>query len=186
MSVHIVPAHTFSVRPALPDPIIGLQDLAYNLWWAWRLPARDLFRRLDPDAWQATLHNPVAMLSVIPRERLAARAADAAFVAELQREHEALMRYLQRAGELTAAGRPLLRGRVAYFSMEFGITESVPQYSGGLGVLAGDHLKASSDLGVPVVGVGMLYRQGCFRQWIDAAGQQRERFPDNDFYSQPV
>ena len=186
MTPTIRPVLTFTIRPALPESLSGLRDLAYNLWWSWNFRAQDLFRRIDGDAWRSTMHNPVAMLSAVEREQLQARASDAAIVNELARVREEFDHYMHGRTwfELERAAHSAMC--VAYFSMEYGLTESVPLYSGGLGVLSGDHLKAASDLGVPVVGVGMLYRQGYFRQWIDPAGQQRERYPENDFSGQPI
>ena len=186
MCARIRPDRVLTVRPALPEALRGLHNLAYNLWWSWNPSAQDVFRRIDPDIWQATQRNPVALLAAVRSDQLAARASDPAFVADLQRVTEQFDRYMHTPSwfERSFGGADTLR--VAYFSMEYGVTESVPLYSGGLGVLAGDHIKAASDLGVPVVGVGMLYRQGYFRQVIDPAGQQRERFPDNDFYGLPV
>nr|NIP81964.1 glycosyltransferase family 1 protein [Gemmatimonadota bacterium]NIQ57562.1 glycosyltransferase family 1 protein [Gemmatimonadota bacterium]NIX46879.1 DUF3417 domain-containing protein [Gemmatimonadota bacterium]NIY11226.1 DUF3417 domain-containing protein [Gemmatimonadota bacterium] len=158
-----------------------LQELAYNLRWDWHRPTRELFRELDPDLWEAVGHNPVALLrrldrAVLEREGLSAR-ADAAW-----RE---LRAYLEASAPLADAS-PSERPLVAYFSAEFGITESLRIYSGGLGVLAGDHLKSASDLGVPLVAVGLLYRQGYFRQEIGPRGRQLESFPAADFEDLPV
>ena len=183
---HVQPNHVITVRPAIPDELRGLRDLAYDLWWAWNPGAQDIFRRIDPDAWQATQHNPVALLGHVTSDQLAARAADSAFVHDLQRVVERRQRYLETRSWFSARFPQAHELTVAYFSMEYGITESVPLYSGGLGVLAGDHVKAASDLGVPVVAVGMLYQQGYFRQTIDPSGGQRELHPETDFYSQPV
>ena len=183
---HVQPNHVITVRPAIPEALGGLRDLAYDLWWAWNPDAQDIFRRIDPDAWQATQHNPVALLGQVTRDQLAARAADSAFVHDLQRVVDRRRRYLETRSWFGATFPQADDLEVAYFSMEYGITESVPLYSGGLGVLAGDHVKAASDLGVPLVAVGMLYRQGYFRQTIDPSGDQRELHPETDFYSQPV
>jgi hypothetical protein len=134
---------------------------------------------VDPDAWDATVHDPMRVLSVVPRERLDALVDDAAFLRFLSDVREEHQRYLD--GDRWFQGRtesPLRS--VAYFSPEFGIAEALPQYSGGLGVLAGDHLKAGSDLGVPLVGVGLFYRHGYFRQSLSADGWQEERYPDLD------
>ena len=183
---HVQPNHVITVRPAIPDELRGLRELAYDLWWAWNPGAQDIFRRIDPDAWQATQHNPVALLGHVTPDQLAARAADSAFVHDLRRVVERRQRYLETRSWFSATSPQARDLAVAYFSMEYGITESVPLYSGGLGVLAGDHVKAASDLGVPLVAVGMLYRQGYFRQAIDPSGSQRELHPETDFYSQPV
>ncbi len=183
---HVQPNHVITVRPAIPDELRQLRDLAYDLWWAWSPDAQDIFRRIDPDAWQATQHNPVALLGRVTPEQLAARAADSAFVHDLERVVERRRRYLETRSWFSTTFPEAGGLSVAYFSMEYGITESVPLYSGGLGVLAGDHVKGASDLGVPLVAVGMLYRQGYFRQSIDPSGSQQELHPETDFYSQPV
>ena len=183
---HVQPNHVITVRPAIPDELHGLRELAYDLWWAWAPDAQDIFRRIDPDVWQATQHNPVALLGRVTPDQLATRAADSAFVHDLQRVVDRRRRYLETRSWFSATFPEAGDLAIAYFSMEYGITESVPLYSGGLGVLAGDHVKAASDLGVPLVAVGMLYRQGYFRQTIDPSGGQQELHPETDFYSQPV
>ena len=169
---------SFAVRPHLPDALTPLADLAMNLRWSWDERTRDLFRWVDPDGWEATTHDPVAVLGGVSRERLAALEADPAFRTFLEDVHEGLRRYVE--GDRWFQGRPSPLRSVAYFSPEFGIAEAVPQYSGGLGVLAGDHLKAASDLGVPLVGVGLLYRHGYFRQSLNSDGWQQERYPSLD------
>ncbi len=183
---HVQPNHVITVRPAIPKALRGLRALAYDLWWAWSPDAQDIFRRIDPDAWQATQHNPVALLGHVAPDQLAARASDSAFVHDLARVVERRRRYLETRSWFADKFTEASDLTVGYFSMEYGITESVPLYSGGLGVLAGDHVKAASDLGVPLVAVGMLYRQGYFRQTIDPSGSQQELHPETDFYSQPV
>ena len=166
----------FSVDPAVPEALAGLNRLANNLHWCWDPELQQLFAGLHPQAWQESGHQPLAMLARIsPGEwtDLAANPSVVAAVADAVIRLDAAVRsprWFQTKGE-----SPL--DLVAYFSPEFGIIESVPQYSGGLGVLAGDHLKASSDLGIPLVGVGLLYAEGYFRQDLDADGWQQERFP---------
>jgi len=173
---------SFSVRPNLPDALQPLEHLAMNLRWSWDEPTRDLFRWVDPDAWDATAHDPVRLLGRVSRDRLEALAADPAFLRYLGEVEQDLHRYLgERRWFQEHDGRSPLRA-VAYFSPEFGISEAVPQYSGGLGVLAGDHLKAGSDLGVPLVGIGLFYRNGYFRQSLSLDGWQQERFPTLDPY----
>jgi starch phosphorylase len=167
---------SFTVRPSLPAELSALEQLAFNLRWSWDDQTRDLFRWVDPDLWDASVHDPVRMLGLVPRERLDALAADAGFKRFLDEVHSELQRYLEGDRWFQTKGDSPL-DLVAYFSPEFGIAEAVPQYSGGLGVLAGDHLKAASDLGVPLVGVGLLYRHGYFRQSLDADGWQQERYP---------
>jgi starch phosphorylase len=167
---------SFTVRPSLPAELAALEELAFNLRWSWDDQTRDLFRWVDPDLWDASVHDPVRMLGLVPRERLEALARDAGFKRFLGEVRSELQRYLDGDRWFQARGDSAL-DLVAYFSPEFGIAEAVPQYSGGLGVLAGDHLKSSSDLGVPLVGVGLLYRHGYFRQSLDADGWQQERYP---------
>lgn len=171
--------HSFTVRPRLPDSLQPLQELAMNLRWSWDERTRDLFRWVDPRVWDETGGDPLAVLGGVGRGRLEELEADTAFRGLMEEVHADLQRYLTMPLWFQSRSGSPLRA-VAYFSPEFGISEALPQYSGGLGVLAGDHLKAASDLGVPLVGVGLLYRQGYFRQSLDADGWQRERFPDLD------
>jgi starch phosphorylase len=167
---------SFTVRPSLPAGLSALEELAFNLRWSWDDRTRDLFRWVDPDLWDASVHDPVRMLGLVSRDRFEALAADPGFVRFMGEVREEQRRYLEGDRWFQARGESPLRS-VAYFSPEFGIAEAVPQYSGGLGVLAGDHLKSASDLGVPLVGVGLLYRHGYFRQSLDAEGWQQQRYP---------
>ncbi len=181
------PVHVFKVVPSLPAPLEGLRTLAYNLRWSWDHNTVELFRRLDSDLWESTGHNPVRMLGLIGQAELEAAARDEAFLAYLHHTQIALGSYL--AGESTWYRRSCGQNEgvlVAYFSAEFGITECLTIFAGGLGMLAGDHLKAASDLGVPLVGVGLLYQQGYFRQYLNAAGWQQETYEDNDFQNLPI
>ncbi|HEV3197671.1 MAG TPA: alpha-glucan family phosphorylase [Bryobacteraceae bacterium] len=181
------PVHVFSVIPSLPAALEGLRRLAHNLRWAWDHGTIELFRRLDSDLWESTGHNPVLMLGLVDQAQLEAAARDESFLAQLDLTARDLDAYL--AGESTWYRREhghtdgLL---VAYFSAEFGVTECLSVFAGGLGVLAGDHLKSASDLGVPLVGVGLLYQQGYFRQYLNAAGWQQESYEDNDFQNLPL
>ena len=181
------PVHTFHVAPSLPATLEGLRPLAYNLRWAWDHDTIELFRRLDSDLWESTGHNPVLMLGSVDQSQLEAAARDESFLAHLERAGRDLQSYL--AAENTWYRRtysPVGGLLVAYFSAEFGLTECVSVFAGGLGVLAGDHLKSASDLGVPLVGVGLLYQQGYFRQYLNAAGWQQESYEDNDFHNLPL
>ncbi|MEU8616848.1 alpha-glucan family phosphorylase [Streptomyces sp. NPDC048623] len=166
----------FTVRPVLPDTLRPLADLARNLRWSWHDPTRELFGAVDPEAFRAADGDPVRALGAIDSGRLAALAADPDFLARLRAAADDLDRYLTeprwyqgRPGDLPAS--------IAYFSPEFGVTGALPQYSGGLGILAGDHLKAASDLGVPLIAVGLLYRHGYFRQSLSRDGWQQEHYP---------
>jgi glycogen phosphorylase len=167
---------SFTVRARLPEELIPLQELAFNLRWSWDNRTRDLFRWVDPQIWELTFHDPVRLLSLVGRQRLDQLAADPAFMGFLGEMHDDLHRYLEAPRWFQNTPASPLRS-VAYFSPEFGIAEALPQYSGGLGVLAGDHLKAASSLGVPLVGVGLMYRMGYFRQHLDSDGWQEERYP---------
>jgi starch phosphorylase len=173
---------SFTVRPSLPAELGALESLAMNLRWSWDEQTRDLFRWVDPEQWDASIHDPVRLLGLVSPARLDALAADAGFLRFLDEVNTELQGYLSKPRWFQAreGGSPLRM--VAYFSPEFGIAEALPQYSGGLGVLAGDHLKASSDLGVPLVGVGLFYKHGYFRQVLNIEGWQQERYPDLDPY----
>src|SRR5438093_4232563 len=176
---------SFTVRAALPAALAPLHELAMNLRWSWDERTRDLFRWVDPDTWEVTGHDPVRLLGLVGAERLDALAADSGFMAFLDEVRADLDRYLEAPlWHQQRDGGPLRK--VAYFSPEFGIAEALPQYSGGLGVLAGDHLKSASGLGVPLLGVGLLYRYGYFRQELDADGWQQERYVDVDPYGMPL
>src|SRR5208283_2552007 len=181
------PVHAFQVVPSLPAPLEGLRQLAHNLRWAWDHNTIELFRRLDSDLWESTGHNPVRMLGLLEQGQLQALARDESFLAHLARTTRELDAYM--AAESTWYQRTYgsVEGlRAAYFSAEFGLSECVSIFAGGLGVLAGDHIKSASDLGVPLVGVGLLYQQGYFRQYLNAAGWQQESYEDNDFQNFPV
>src|SRR5580692_8390748 len=158
-----------------------LSELSRNLWWAWNPPIIKLFRDLDPEAFRASNHNPIATLASFSPERLAALGEDATLRARVDAAHRELRDYLgaTKTWASTHAG-PLRVRPVAYFSAEFGIHESLPIYSGGLGVLAGDHLKSASDLGLPLVAVGLFYRESYFRQRIDENGWQQESYTEID------
>lgn len=181
------PIGRFTVIPKLPPALERLRDLAYNLRWSWNHDTIELFRRLDSELWESSGHSPVRMLGSIDQERLETAASDDAFLAHLDRVAGELDEYLaarmswfqQNHGR---AGTRL----IAYFSAEFGLTESLSIFAGGLGILAGDHLKSASDLGVPLVGVGLLYQQGYFRQRLSTAGWQQEDYEDNDFQNLPL
>lgn len=177
---------TFRIRATLTGELSALEDLAYNLRWSWHPETIDLFRRLDPDLWNDTRHNPVKMLGLISQEKLSQAASDDAFVALLNRVYKNLVDYMSASTWFGNKYGVFESPQIAYFSMEYGITECMRLYSGGLGVLAGEHLKSASDLGLPLVGVGLLYQQGYFRQYLNADGWQQESYPSNDFYNLPL
>ncbi|MDQ0686378.1 starch phosphorylase [Streptomyces achromogenes] len=168
----------FTVRPLLPEPLRPLSDLARNLRWSWHAETRDLFRSVDPERWARSDGDPVRLLGGVPPARLLELAEDRRFLRRLATAAGDLHDYV--SGERWYQAQPSSAGlpaAVAYFSPEFGITAALPQYSGGLGILAGDHLKAASDLGVPLIGVGLLYRHGYFRQTLSRDGWQQEHYP---------
>ncbi|CAA9358464.1 MAG: Glycogen phosphorylase [uncultured Nocardioidaceae bacterium] len=178
----------FTVRPVLPDPLQPLGDLVNNLRWSWHPETQDLFAAIDPAVWEASGRDPVRLLGSVTADRLTELAEDPGFLDQLSARHADLTDYL--SGErwyqsLESQGGAPPRA-IGYFSPEFGITAVLPQYSGGLGILAGDHLKAASDLGVPIIGVGLLYRQGYFRQLLSREGWQRERYPVSDPDGLPI
>ncbi len=172
----------FTVRTHLPQPIAGLSHLATNLRWSWHPQTKALFRDLDPEAWQELNQDPVALLGSFDRARLAELAADESIVQRVAAATEDLERYLSedRWFQHEVAGVEPAPRPIAYFSPEFGITAVLPQYSGGLGILAGDHLKSASDLGVPVIGIGLLYQSGYFKQSLSRDAWQQETYPALD------
>ncbi|HEU5361547.1 MAG TPA: alpha-glucan family phosphorylase [Candidatus Deferrimicrobiaceae bacterium] len=176
----------FHVRPNLPQELKPLQEIAMNLWFSWNWEAVQLFIRLSPDLWEKSYQNPVLMLGSLSQEALEEAARDESFVANVRRVHQHLVDYLGKPGWFREAHGEETGFRVAYFSCEFGIDEGLPIYSGGLGVLSGDTLKSASDLGLPLVGVGLLYQKGYFRQILSLDGWQQELYPDNDWYNMPV
>lgn len=181
------PRRTFISIPSLPPALEPIRKIAYNLHWAWDHDAIELFRRLDSELWEQSGHNPVLMLGKIDQQQLETLALDDGFMSYLDRVSRDMDAYLGKDknwySNLTKSD-PLMR--VAYFSAEFGITECLSIFAGGLGVLAGDHLKSASDLGIPLVGVGLLYQQGYFQQYLNEAGWQQERYTDNDFHNLPI
>jgi starch phosphorylase len=182
------PIHTVSVVPNLPPRIEALRTIAYNLRWCWSHESVELFRRLDRELWEASGHNPVLMLGTIEQAKLEDAAKDDAFLAHLQRVESNLQAYLPAPASWFCRTHGCERDlpTIAYFSAEFGLTECLSIFAGGLGILAGDHLKSASDLGVPLVGVGLLYQQGYFRQYLSQSGWQQESYVDNDFHNLPL
>ncbi|ESA36848.1 alpha-glucan phosphorylase [Leptolyngbya sp. Heron Island J] len=181
------PIRTFNVTPTLPASLAPLRQLAENIHWDWDVETIDLFKRLDPDLWASSRYNPILMLSTISQDRLQTVAEDGGFLAQMHRAVERLEHYLSAQSWYDVnRANPTSHECYAYFSMEFGLTTCLPVYSGGLGVLAGDHLKTASDLGLPLVGVGLLYQEGYFAQYLNADGWQQERYPINDFYNMPL
>ncbi|MBM2814925.1 MAG: alpha-glucan phosphorylase [Ignavibacteria bacterium] len=179
------PVHSFVVTAHLPEKIEHLKELAYNYWWCWDADARDLFQRIDRKLWEEVNHNPVLLINKLTQEKLEELSQQSDFTNYLGIVHDKLNTYLSSKGWFSTVEESP-DGKIAYFSPEYGINESFPIYSGGLGVLSGDHLKSSSDLGVPLIGVGLLYQQGYFRQHLAQNGWQNELYLYNDFYSMPL
>ncbi|HEX4796836.1 MAG TPA: alpha-glucan family phosphorylase, partial [Humisphaera sp.] len=177
---------TFQVFPDLPAELEPLLELARNLWWVWNPDAVELFRRLDRKLWEDVYHNPVKMLGSIAQSKLAAAAKDDGFLAHLNRVHAIFKEHMTGKGWFHEKHGDLSKLLIAYFSAEFGLHESLPIYSGGLGILAGDHLKSAAELALPFAGVGLLYRNGYFQQYLSADGWQQEAYPELDFYNLPV
>ena len=175
---------TFQVFPYIPEPLAFLETLSRNLWWSWNQNAIELFRRVNPPLWEASGRNPIVFATLIPQERLEELAVDDSYLAHLDQVRR---RFENRVLNQTDGESPWDEGElVAYFSMEFGIHETLPLFAGGLGILAGDHLKAASGMKIPLVGVGLLYREGYFRQFLDNDGWQQEEYPETDLFHLPV
>jgi len=173
---------TYTVKPKLPNPLKPLEEIARNLWPSWNFDAIELFIRLDYDIWMQSQQSPVRTLGMVSQERLAEIAKDDSYLAALQETYNRFLHY--KKGDTWYRGSR--KDVVAYFSMEYGMDVSLPIYSGGLGILSGDHMKTSSDMGLPLVGIGLLYRQGYFSQYLNADGFQQESYPENDWYNMPV
>lgn len=176
----------FHVRPDIPAALKPLEDLARNLWFSWNWEAVQLFIRLNPKLWERSYQNPVLMLGLLSQEDFEEAARDESFVANLNRVHRTFTEYLGAKTWFQERHADAKGFLTAYFCCEFGIDEGLPIYSGGLGILSGDHLKSASDLGLPLVGVGLLYQKGYFRQQLSLDGWQQELYPDNDWYNMPV
>ncbi len=177
---------TYTVVPSVPARLTRLRDLAYNLWWSWNGSAKELFRRLNPELWEDVVQNSVRFLAHVAQQKLDHAAADDAYLAHMDRVLAAFDHYMCRESWFSKTHPGLRDATFAYFSMEFGLHESLPIYSGGLGILAGDHLKSASDLGLPLIGVGLLYRQGYFQQRLTNDGTQVEEYPALDFFQAPI
>ena len=172
----------FTVAAALPEPIAQLGELMMNLRWSWHAETMELFAAIDREQWAACGHDPVRLLGEVPPEQLERLAEDRRFLRRLSDAADDLHEYLAgpRWYQMLTEDEDGAPAAIAYFSPEFGITAALPQYSGGLGILAGDHLKTASDLGVPIIGVGLLYRHGYFTQSLSPEGWQLERYPATD------
>jgi starch phosphorylase len=176
-----------SIRPQLPERLARLQDLAGDLWWSWHGEAREVFRRIDYSLWRVTAHNPERMIRLLTRDKLEKAAADPAFLAVYDQAVAALDAARAAHNTWWTKTMPHVGGQtIAYFSAEFALHQSLPIYAGGLGVLAGDHCKEASDLGVPLIGVGFMYPQGYFHQHISAEGWQEESYERLNWEDAPI
>jgi len=178
----------FIVKPSLPEKLKPLSEIAYNLWWVWHPDAINLLRRMDPDLWERYNHTPTKVLGSISQEKLRELEYDDGFLTHMEHVVKELREYMAEGTwfDEFAVESWSRKNHVAYFSFEFGLDECLQIYSGGLGVLAGDHLKSASDLGIPVVGVGLAYTHGYFMQYLNRDGWQLEQLPENDFYRLPL
>jgi len=177
---------TFNVIPSLPKPLEPLREIIYNVYWSWNQDAIRLFRRMDRKLWEDSHHNPVVLLGKISQERLEELAKDDGFISHMNRIYVQLNVYLQ---ELTWYQKNVNsndKPYIAYFSAEFGLSDCLQIYSGGLGVLSGDHLKSASDLGIPLIAIGLCYKEGYFQQYLTADGWQQEKYELTDFYNEPM
>ncbi len=176
---------TYQVYPSVPAALSFLETLSHNLWWCWKPDAVELFRRINPRLWDESGRNPITLLANVSQKRLEELSADDSFLAHQSRVKD---RFEKRVAYPMDRSRSPYgnQGTIAYFSMEFGLHESIPFFAGGLGILAGDHLKAASNMALPLVGVGLLYRKGYFRQFLDHEGWQQEEYPETELYHLPV
>lgn len=179
-------AKSFVVIPNLPEVLSPLMTIANNMWWCWSSDAVELFRRLDRDMWEETYHSPKAMLGMVSQKRLEELAEDDSFVSHMERVKNDLDKYMTMNTWFHDSCSDYGDMKFAYFSTEFALHESIPIYSGGLGVLSGDHLKSASDMGLPLVGVGLLYRFGYFKQFLSFDGWQQEEYSENHFFRMPL
>ena len=176
---------TFQVFPNIPKEISFLEELSRNIWWCWHPEAEALFHRINPQLWEEAHQNPITFLTLVSQKQFEALAVDKGFISHIERiqdQFEAIKKNPADRASFSFGERET----IAYFSMEFGLHESIPLFSGGLGVLSGDHLKAASDIGLPLTGVGLLYRQGYFRQYLDQNGWQQDEYPETDLFHLPL
>ncbi len=181
-----IPMRTFDVRPRIPEALEPLRALANNLHFVWDYEAEELFRRISPDLWLETRRNPVEYLCRLRQEELEAVAGDEAFLAHQERVRQEFERYTTQKPDANVFGEKRQPFQVAYFTAECGVADCLPIYSGGLGILSGDHLKSASDLNLPVVGISLAYQKGYFRQYLTQDGWQMETYPVNRFSTMPM
>jgi glycogen phosphorylase len=176
---------TFQVFPKIPESLTFLETLSRNIWWCWRPLAIELFHRIDPKLWEKSRRNPLTFLSLVPKSRFEQLEKDDSYLSQLKRVREM---YDIRVNSPLSHPDPIFKDKevIAYLSMEFGLHESIPIFAGGLGILAGDHLKAASNMKLPLVGIGLLYDEGYFRQFLTQDGYQQEEYPQIDLYQLPL
>jgi starch phosphorylase len=179
-------AHLYNVVPVLPESLSPLTEIAYNLYWSWDPDLVRLFERVDPRLWHETGHNPVRLLALASQDRLEELAEDEGFLNHLKELVRRFRTYMTQTTWYESISNGDSEVLVAYFAAEYGLARCLPIYSGGLGVLSGDHLKACSDLGLPLVGIGLLYRKGYFQQYVNPDGWQQEEYNALDPYNSPV
>jgi starch phosphorylase len=176
---------SYQVQPNIPENLTFLEALSRNMWWCWTRDAVELFRRIDPRLWAECGRNPIPFLTRVPQARLEKLSKDTSYIGHIERVRGLFEKRVHNPE--IQIDLPFAAGeQIAYFSMEFGLHESLPLFAGGLGILAGDHLKAASNMGLPLVGVGLMYRQGYFRQFLNHEGWQQETYPETDFFSLPI
>ncbi len=178
--------HNFTVLPTLPESLKDLEIIAKNMFWSWNYEFTELFKRIDGNLWTACDHNPVKFIGNISQAKLEELAQNQGFLHELQQATEKLKSYLDEPTWFEKVCAKCTEPVIAYFSAEFGLHECLPIYAGGLGILAADHLKSASDLGVPLIGVGLLYQKGYFRQYLNIDGWQQEIYIENDIHNMPI
>ncbi len=174
------------VKPDLPEELEPLRRIGMNLWFSWNPDTSRVFQALDPDLWEEFAHNPIRLTSNLSRARKQEILGDPALMDRIREAEQAFDQYIGDPGVYSFNLERPIDYRIAYFSMEYGLSECLPIYSGGLGLLAGDHLKSASNLGLPLIAVGLLYQKGYFKQYLNIDGWQQESYPDNDFYNLPV
>lgn len=177
---------SFTVLPETPEALNPLKEIAYNMWYSWNWEAVKLFITLDPEYWEKSYQSPINMLCMLPLQKLEEAAQNQDFLSQMNRVYESFQNYLKEKTWFEKKFGEKKKPFMAYFSCEYGIDEGLPLYSGGLGILAGDHIKSASDLGIPLMGVGLLYRQGYFRQYLNADGWQIENYPENNRHKMPL
>ena len=186
MTDHDAHMHIVHVRPKLPEALEPLESLSCNIFWTWHKPCRDLFKEVDASLWESLGRNPSKLLGRVSQQRLNELAQDEGFVSRMRQAYGDQQEYLSQESRFHRDLPEFGEGSIAYFSAEFGFTPCLPFYSGGLGVLAGDHLKSASDLGVPLVGVGLAYHEGYFNQYLSSDGWQQESYKQHDFLNLPM